>query len=49
MFRSAGLIVALVLGYSGSRAENLQDRTSETVEGYPVRGLSWFAEVKVGW
>jgi outer membrane cobalamin receptor len=31
------------------RAENLQDRTYETVEGYPARGLFWFAEVKVGW
>jgi outer membrane cobalamin receptor len=31
------------------RAENLQDRTSETVAGYPMRGRSWFAEVKVGW
>lgn len=30
------------------RAENLQDRASETVEGYPMRGRSWFAEVKVG-
>ena len=30
------------------RAENLQDREYETVEGYPMRGRSWFAEVKVG-
>jgi vitamin B12 transporter len=30
------------------RAENLQDRTYETVEGYLMRGRSWFAEVKVG-
>ncbi len=30
------------------RAENLQDRDYETVEGFPMRGRSWFAEVKVG-
>jgi len=30
------------------RAENLQDKDYETVEGYPMRGRSWFAEVKVG-
>ena len=30
------------------RGENLQDRAYETVEGYPQRGRSWFAEVKVG-
>ncbi|MHB8837119.1 MAG: TonB-dependent receptor plug domain-containing protein [Candidatus Methylomirabilia bacterium] len=30
------------------RAENLQDRAYETVEDYPMRGRSWFAEVKVG-
>lgn len=30
------------------RAENLQDRAYETTTGYPVRGRSWFAEVKVG-
>jgi len=30
------------------RAENLQDRVYETVEGYPMRGRSWFAELKVG-
>lgn len=30
------------------RAENLQDRDYETVAGYPMRGRSWFAEVKVG-
>jgi outer membrane cobalamin receptor len=30
------------------RAENLQDTDYETVEGYPMRGRSWFAEVKVG-
>jgi len=30
------------------RAENLQDQAYETVEGYPMRGRSWFAEVKVG-
>jgi outer membrane cobalamin receptor len=31
------------------RAENLQDEDYETVEGYPMRGRSWFAEVKIGW
>lgn len=31
------------------RVENLQDRDYETVEGYPMRGRSWLAEVKVGW
>lgn len=30
------------------RGENLQDQAYETVEGYPMRGRSWFAEVKVG-
>jgi outer membrane cobalamin receptor len=30
------------------RAENLQDRAYETVTGYPMRGRTWFAEVKVG-
>ena len=30
------------------RVENLQDQAYETVEGYPMRGRSWFAEVKVG-
>jgi outer membrane cobalamin receptor len=30
------------------RAENLQDRDYETVAGYPMRGLCWFAELKVG-
>lgn len=30
------------------RGENLQDRTYETVEGYPQPGRSWFAEVRVG-
>lgn len=30
------------------RAENLQDQAYETVEGYPMRGRSLFAEVKVG-
>ena len=30
------------------RAENLQDQDYETVAGYPMRGRSWFAEVKVG-
>lgn len=31
----------------GLRAENLQNQTYETVEGYPMRGRSLFAEVKV--
>jgi outer membrane cobalamin receptor len=30
------------------RADNVQDRSYQTVEGYPMRGRSWFAEVKVG-
>ena len=41
--RSASVPVQVSL-----RAENLQDRDYETVEGYPMRGRSWFAEVKVG-
>ncbi len=32
---------------AGLRLENLQDRDYETMEGYPMRGRSWFAEVKV--
>lgn len=30
------------------RGENLQDRSYETIEGYPQRGSSWFAEVTIG-
>lgn len=30
------------------RAENIQDRNYETVEGYPQRGRSWLAEVRIG-
>ncbi len=31
----------------GLRGENLEDRAYETVEGYPMRGRSLFAEIKV--
>jgi outer membrane cobalamin receptor len=30
------------------RLENLQDRAYQSVEGYPMRGRSWFAEARIG-